>query len=789
MRRKRWSVVLLTASALTAGVAGAAMGIAARSQQTAATRSPTLTPPDDQLWIAPERLAQGTAHVAPARTTELPQALILGGRIDFDDARVTHVFSPVSGRVTRILVRLGQQVARGTPLAEIVSPDVGSALSDEVKARADLAAAEHDGVRQKKLLAVNAAAERDYESAQDTYLRAKAEEERARQRITLLQRGRVDAVTQAYQLTSQIAGRVIARSVNPGVEIAGQFSGGTAVELFTIGSIDTVWLYADVAEADLPAVRPGAAVAARVLAWPDRVFTGQIDWVSPALDPALRTARVRCALRNPAGLLKPQMFAAVAIERPALRALAVPRAAVARIRDQSFAWVLAGRRPDGRVVFRRRKIETPTAAGAVSRQQPAAASQALLPLVPPSDQVQVLGGLSDGERVLVEDAQLAASPPSAAEREVEVSGEQVRSGRVAIAPVELQPVDDLLDIGGRLAFDELRVAHVFPPVGGRITKVIAAPGQLVARGAPLAVIESPELGSAFADTLKARADLDAAEHEARRQRELAALKVGVQRDLEAAEDNLLRARAEYDRARQRTRLLRAGGATAAQAAEGGATAGAAAAAGATAAADAADAGVSQQFVLRSPIAGLVTARLATPGLEVQGQYGGGGNVVELFTIGDAGELWLLGDVFEMDLPHVKVGDPVALQVAAWPGREFHGTVDWISDVLDPVARTARVRCVLQNPGHLLAPEMYGMARLAAPSRRTPTVPREALLRQGEQTVVFVAGGATPDGRVVFRRRAVVAREELAGSRVPILTGLAPGDRVASHGAIFLLGLL
>jgi multidrug efflux pump subunit AcrA (membrane-fusion protein) len=163
--------------------------------------------------------------------------------------------------------------------------------------------------------------------------------------------------------------------------------------------------------------------------------------------------------------------------------------------------------------------------------------------------------------------------------------------------------------------------------------------------------------------------------------------------------------------------------------------------------------------------------------------------VELFTIGEIDPLWLLGDVFEIDLPYVKVGDAVSLEVPAYPGRTFHGTIDWISDVIDPVLRTAKVRCVLDNRERLLRPEMYGVASLAVPARPALSVPREALLRQGDETVVFVAGGETRDGRVIFHRRAVRAREELPGGRVPILAGLRPGDRVAARGAILLLGAL
>jgi cobalt-zinc-cadmium efflux system membrane fusion protein len=713
--------------------------------------------PDGELWVPRDRFEKGLATVAAVQDTDLPQAILAGGRIDFDDMRVTHVFSPVSGRVTRVLVRLGQPVQKGTALAEILSPDLASTVSDEVKARADLAAAERDWERQKKLLAVNAAAARDYENAEDTYDRAKAEEERASQRLTLLKSGRVNAVTQEYELASQIEGRVIARMANPGVEVQGQFSGGTAVELFTVGKTDNVWLYADIAQVDLPGVRPGVAMKARVLAYPDTSFEGKVEWVSSTLDPQLRTARVRCALANPDGRLKPQMFAAVRIDRPSIRGLAVPRNAVVRINDHSFVYVQTGVRPDGRLVFGRRQVTTPDRAGAVARQHPPASAQALLSLEAPTDLVQILGGVSHGEKVLVDDL----STGSVEDQEVSVTAQQFGSGKITLEAVREEQGHDTINIGGRLTFDDLRVSHVFPPVGGRVTQVVASPGDVVRQGAVLAVIQSPDVGNAFSDMLKAKADLVAAEHELKRQRELADLNVGVRRDLEVAEDNASRCKAEYERAEQLTRLLRQGAANQ----------------------------LSQEFVLRSPIDGEITARAANPGLELQGQYSGGSNVVELFTIGETDPIWLLGDVYEMDLPHVKIGDEITLQPGEYPGQVFRGAVDWISDVLDPVMRTAKVRCVLPNPNHLLRPEMYEMATLSVPARRGVSVPREALIKLGDRSIVFVAGGTRSDGTMTFRCRTVVAQEQLPGGRVPVLSGLQPGDRIAAQGAILLAGLL
>jgi cobalt-zinc-cadmium efflux system membrane fusion protein len=349
------------------------------------------------------------------------------------------------------------------------------------------------------------------------------------------------------------------------------------------------------------------------------------------------------------------------------------------------------------------------------------------------------------------------------EGEVWLNPTQVKEAQIATAPIQAEDVDDTILTSGRVTFDDTRVTHVFSPVSGRIKQMNVDLGQRVKSGDALAVIESPDIGIASSDVGKAKADLIAAEHDMRRQRELLVQHAVSQREFEQAEDNYRKAQAEMERAQQKARLFQ----------------------NASAGIDK----VTQTYTVRSEIAGEVILRNINPGVEVQGQYSGGGTPLELFTIGDVDRVWVLADLYEMDLPRVKIGSPVTVKAVAFPKRTFTGTVDWVSGALDPNTRTARVRCSLDNADHALRPEMYVTAYLTVEQQKALAVPHSALLRLGEQTLVFVVRGQTPDGRIRFARTPVQVDVGEGSKWVVVQHGLEAGQTVVVAGAILLSGML
>ena len=307
--------------------------------------------PPNEVLLTEDQIVRMKVTTAPVDLQDVDDTVLASGKVAYDDQKVIHVFSPVAGKAVKVVAQLGTVVKKGDPLVVIESPEIGVATSDVGKAKADLIAAEHEFRRQKEMLEYHAASQKDFEIAADNYRKTKAEMERAEQKATLFRQG--DVTGQSYTLRSEIDGEVFMKAVSPGMEIAGQYGGGTPAELFTIGQADRVWVLADVFELDIRRVKAGSKVVVNVTSWPDRTFDGKLDWISSALDPTTHATKVRCTFDNRDGALKPEMFASVKISVDVKKAIAVPRSSVLRFSDQTVVFLDRGRGADGRERFER----------------------------------------------------------------------------------------------------------------------------------------------------------------------------------------------------------------------------------------------------------------------------------------------------------------------------------------------------------------------------------------------------------------------------------------------------
>ncbi len=320
-------------------------------------------PPIGEVWLTDLQVAEAKLKIEPLAEQDVDDVIVTSGKVAFDDAHVAHVFSPVSGRVTRIEAKVGQRVKKGDVLVVLESPDIGIASADLHKAEADRITAEHDLERQKELLAAHATSQRDFEQSEDAFRKSKAEVERAKQKAGLFRTGTGGNVSQTYAVRSEIDGEVVARNVSPGGEVQGLYGGGAAVELFTVGELDRLWVVADVYEMDTPRVKVGSRVNIKLFSMPNKVFPAKIEWVAGTLDPATRTAKVRCTLDNADRAFKPEMYATLFISVDERKAIAIPRSALLRIGEQTAVFVEKGKSPDGRHVFTKTPVVVDEAEG------------------------------------------------------------------------------------------------------------------------------------------------------------------------------------------------------------------------------------------------------------------------------------------------------------------------------------------------------------------------------------------------------------------------------------------
>ncbi len=214
MNTRLWTLAALAAAAVSCH----------KSEAAPETSGPQ--PPAGQVWLTPQQVKDAKIEVQTIAEQDVDDTILTSGRVTLEDLRSAHVYTPVTGRVVKIVAGLGQRVKKGDALAVIESPDIGNAVSDVHKAEADLIAAEHDFKRKKELFEQKAGSAADQEASEDNWRKATAEVERARQKAYLLRTGNVDNVTQTFTLPSPIDGEVLLMNINPGIEVQGQYSGG-----------------------------------------------------------------------------------------------------------------------------------------------------------------------------------------------------------------------------------------------------------------------------------------------------------------------------------------------------------------------------------------------------------------------------------------------------------------------------------------------------------------------------------------------------------------------------------
>jgi membrane fusion protein, heavy metal efflux system len=339
--------------------------------------------------------------IEPVRPVSFRPEQVTEGNIAIDDDLTTPVFSPFSGRVIKLIAKLGDRVEPGAPLFEIQASefvqaqnDLITALANLQTARSQLAQAQTNEKRAHELYLAQGGALKDWQQAQTDFITAqntvRSDEialHAVRNRLRILGKDDKEIAALEAQPTQKldsvtivrapIGGIITQRQVGLGQYINSTAAGGTN-PVYTIANLSTVWLIANVREVNAPLMQLGLAVEVHVLAFPGRTFKAKISWVAPSIDPNTHRLSVRADVENADGELKPGMFANFSIiTGKEETATSVPQSAIVYEGDAARVWV-AG---DGTVMGR--SIRT----GRIS-----------------DGMVEILSGLSEGEKVVTSGA-------------------------------------------------------------------------------------------------------------------------------------------------------------------------------------------------------------------------------------------------------------------------------------------------------------------------------------------------------------------------------------------------
>jgi cobalt-zinc-cadmium efflux system membrane fusion protein len=359
-QRTQFGILLVAAAValiLMVGVPMIVSHFTAHQEASAPAPAPGTFRPTDEQWAS--------LKIAPVKEMTFRAERVTDGKIANNDDTTTPVFSPYSGRVTKLFVKAGDHVDKGAPLVAIEASEFVQAQNDLLsgaaalrKARSQLNLAEINEKRQHELYDAKAGALKDWEQARTDLAGAQSDFRSAgtalaavRNRLRIL--GKSDDEIAALEtaretvqqmgaeaiVTAPISGTVTQRQVGLGQYI-NSASNGAAAPIFSIGNLSTLWLLANVRETDAPLMRLGAPVDVRVLAYPGRVFNARLTYVAPAIDPNTHRLPVRAEVENPDGALKPEMFASFSISTGSDEtAPAVPEDAVVYEGETARVWV------------------------------------------------------------------------------------------------------------------------------------------------------------------------------------------------------------------------------------------------------------------------------------------------------------------------------------------------------------------------------------------------------------------------------------------------------------------
>ena len=323
---------------------------------------------------------------------------------------------------------------------------------------------------------------------------------------------------------------------------------------------------------------------------------------------------------------------------------------------------------------------------------------------------------------------------------------------------------------GKIAIDEDVSTPVYSPYVGRVTKLLAKPGDKVELGKPLFTVAATDMVQGQNDFLAAKANVDKAVRgmsvaniQLKRAKDLLATNAVAKRDYETAEiaqvgaiNDLKTGQVALEAARNRLRILGKNDAE-------------------IAAFESGQQAINAETTVVAPLSGTIVQRKVGPG-----QLINGASTDPVFVIGDLSTIWLIANVRETDATKITVGQDVEFTILALPEKVFKTKINYISASVNPDTHRLQVRAQMANPDGQLRPEMFAnVAIITSPELQSPSVPRHAIVYEGEDARVWVV---REDNTVELRK---IKTGIASGNFVQIVEGLKAGERLVTKGSLFI----
>ncbi len=328
---------------------------------------------------------------------------------------------------------------------------------------------------------------------------------------------------------------------------------------------------------------------------------------------------------------------------------------------------------------------------------------------------------------------------------------QDQMSHVQVLLVQPTTLTRSIRLTGAVAYNSFRTTPVITQVSGPVSRVVVVPGQKVTQGEPMLYVASPDYSQLRTNYLKAIAAYALAQKANARAEDLYQHHAIAGQNVEQAQSAEVQASGDLIAAQAALKVMGVSDPDALVKAP-----------------------PSFEVPVKAPIGGLVVEQDVSAGQLIQP------GTTQCFMISDISTIWVLVNIYQKDMPYVRVGDQVTIQTDTYP-EVFRGRIAYVAASLDPSTRTLQARIETNNPSEKLKKDMYVVANVNAGTiQNAIALPDAAVLRDSEnQPFVYAAASANQ-----FGRRSVTLGESLNG-QTQITSGLKAGDRVIGNGSLFL----